>query len=165
MPASESLEPISTADREVTDVAPKIVFGVNLNFAKFVYGPQRALEIIRDQLELRHVEMVPDIDFGPAFYQTAPEAFRAHHWEVADHARKLGVSIESVLTFYRDTGSIAHTRPAVRESAYLVGLSMLEQAACYRARFASSELFSIPREIAEDPERFTSLYYLSLDIW
>jgi hypothetical protein len=42
---------------------------------------------------------------------------------------------------------------------------MLEQAACYRARFASSELFSIPREVAEDQERFQSLYYLSLDIW
>jgi sugar phosphate isomerase/epimerase len=111
------------------------------------------------------VEMVPDIDFGPVFYATAPEAFRAYHWKVSDRARELGVSIESVLTFYRDTGSIAHTDPAIRESAYRVGLSVLEQAACYRARFASSELFSIPREVAEDPERFQSLYYISLDVW
>ena len=146
-------------------MAPRIVFGVNLNFAKFVYDPRRALEIVRDQLDVRHVEMVPDIDFGPVFYATAPEAFRAHHWKVADRARELGVAIESVLTFYRDTGSIAHRDPAVRESAYRVGLSLLEQAACYRARFASSELFSIPRELAEDPEVFQSLYYISLDVW
>jgi sugar phosphate isomerase/epimerase len=146
-------------------VAPRIIFGVNLNFAKFVYGPRRALEIVRDRLELRHVEMVPDIDFGPVFYTTAPEAFRSHHWGVADRARELGVSIESVLTFYRDTGSIAHTDPAIRESVYRVGLSILEQAACYRARFASAELFSIPREVAEDPELFQSLYDVSLEIW
>jgi sugar phosphate isomerase/epimerase len=146
-------------------LAKRIVFGVNLNFSKFVYGPKRALEIVKSEMDLRHVEMVPDIDFGPVFYTTAPEAFRAYHWSVADRARQLGVSIESVLTFYRDTGSIADPDPAVRESAYRVGLSVLEQAGCYRARFASSELFSIPREVAEDPELFQSSYDVSLDVW
>ncbi len=143
----------------------RICFGVNLNFAKFVYSPRRALELVRERMGLRHVEMVPDIDFGPVFYLTSPEAFRAHHWGIADAARKMGVTIQSVLTFYRDTGAIADTDPAIRESVYRVGLSILEQAACYRARFASSELFSIPRETAEDPELFNSLYDLSLEIW
>jgi sugar phosphate isomerase/epimerase len=146
-------------------VAPRIRFGVNLNFAKFVYGPRRALELVRDQFGLHHVEMVPDIDFGPVFFQAAPEAFRAHHWSVADHARKVGVSIESVLTFYRDTGAIADAQPAIRESAYRVGLSVLEQAACYRARFASAELFTIHREDAEDPELFQDHYDTSLETW
>ncbi len=146
-------------------MAPRICFGVNLNFAKFVYSPKRALEIVRNQFGIHHVEMVPDIDFGPAFYLTFPEAFRIHHWKVADAARNLGVSIESVLTFYRDTGAITATDSAIRESAYRVGLSILEQASCYRCRFASSELFCIPREIAEDPEMFSSLHDSSLDIW
>jgi sugar phosphate isomerase/epimerase len=143
----------------------RITFGVNLNFAKFVYSPRRALELVRERMNLRHVEMVPDIDFGPVFYLTSPEAFRAHHWAIADAARKQGVAIESVLTFYRDTGAVGHTDPAIRESAYRVGLSVLEQAACYRARYASSELFSIHRETAEDPELFNSLYDHSLEIW
>ncbi len=146
-------------------MAKRICFGVNLNFAKFVYGPERALEIVRNQLGIRHVEMVPDIDFGPVFFSAQPEAFRSHHWAVADTSRRLGVSIEGVLTFYRDTGSIAHPNPAIRESAYHVGLSVLEQASCYRAHYASSELFSIPREIAEDPESFQALYHSSIEIW
>jgi sugar phosphate isomerase/epimerase len=146
-------------------VPAKIVFGVNLSFAKFVYGPHRALEVVRKDLGLRHVEMVPDIDFGPAFYVTAPEAFRAHHWAVADEARKLGVTIESILTFYRDTGAIAHTDPAIRESVYRIGLSILEEAACYRARYASSEMFSVHREDAEDPLLFESFYDTSVKTW
>jgi len=123
------------------------------------------MEIVRDRFGLHHVEMVPDIDFGPAFYITAPEAFRSHHWKIADAARNLGISIESVLTFYRDTGAIAETDPALRESVYRVGLSILEQASCYRCRYASSELFSIPREIAEDPEIFSSIHDSALEIW
>ena len=144
---------------------PRICFGVNLNFAKFVYGPKRALELVRDDLGLRHVEAVPDIDFGPAFYLTAPEAFRSHHWSVADEARRRGVAIESLLTFFRDTGAIADQEPAIRESVYRVGLSVLEQAACYRARFASAELFSMARERAEDPELYQALYDESLEVW
>ena len=146
-------------------MAPRIVFGVNLSFAKFVYGFEQALELVRERFKLRHVEVVPDVDFGPVFYATSPEAFRAHHWRLADRARQLGVTLDSVLTFYRDTAAVGHTEPAIRESAYRVGLAMLEQAACYRARFASAELFTIPREVADDPELFQSLYFHSIDIW
>ena len=76
-------------------MSPKVIFGVNLNFSKFVYSPQHALSIVRNQLNLRHVEMVPDIDFGPVFYTTAPEAFRAYHWRVADHAREMGSRLKA----------------------------------------------------------------------
>jgi hypothetical protein len=75
------------------------------------------------------------------------------------------VVLESLLTFYRDTGAISDPNPAIRESVYKVGLSILEQSACYRARFASAELFSIHREDAEDPELFQSLYDASMEIW
>ena len=47
---------------------PKIVFGVNLNFAKYVYGRKRVLEVVRRRLGLCHVEMVADNDFGAVFY-------------------------------------------------------------------------------------------------
>ena len=38
-------------------MASKIVFGVNLNFAKYVYGRKRALEVAKRQLGVRHVEI------------------------------------------------------------------------------------------------------------
>ena len=56
-------------------MAPKIFFGVNLNFAKYVYGRKRSIEVARRQLGVRHNEMVADNDFGPVFYQRSPEAF------------------------------------------------------------------------------------------
>jgi sugar phosphate isomerase/epimerase len=146
-------------------MAPKIVFGVNLNFAKYVYGRKRAVEVARRQLGVRHVEMVADNDFGPAFYIRSPEAFRTLHWDVADHARSQGVSIPSVFTVYRDTGAIAHQHPEVRESAYLVGLSILEQAACYGAGQVGAALFTMNREEAEDPERYQSAFFGSLETW
>jgi hypothetical protein len=144
---------------------PRIVFGVNLNFAKYVYGRERALEVVRRQLGLRHVEMVADNDFGPVFYLRSPEAFRAHHWQVADHARAREVAITGVFTVYRDTGAVGHMHPEVRESAYLVGLSILEQAACYRAGYMGAALFTMNREKAEDPESYQAAFFTSLDIW
>lgn len=144
---------------------PRIVFGVNLNFAKYVYGRKRALEVARRQLGMRHVEMVADNDFGPVLYLQAPEAFRAYHWSVADHARSQGVRITSLLTVYRDTGAIASWHPEVRESAYLVGLSIIEQAACYGAGCMGAALFTMSREEAEDPERYQAGYFLSIEVW
>ncbi len=144
---------------------PEIKVGVNLNFAKFVYGQKRAIEIAKTEFGLSHVEAVPDIDFGPIFYQTSPEAFRNYHWEIADYAKRIGVTIESVLTFYRDMGAIAHPDPQIRESAYRVGLSVLEMASCYRARYGSASPFTMNKELAEDPERFQSLFDASMRIW
>jgi sugar phosphate isomerase/epimerase len=138
---------------------------VNLNFAKYVYGRKRALEVVRRQLGIRHVEMVADNDFGPVFYFRSPEAFRAYHWSVADHARSQGVKIMSLCTVYRDTGAIAHGHPEIRESAYHVGLSILEQGACYGASFVAAALFTMNREEAEDPERFQAGFFSSLDVW
>lgn len=146
-------------------MAPKIFFGLNLNFTKYVYGRKRALEVARRQLGVRHVEMVADNDFGPTFYQRSPEAFRAYHWQIADHARGQGVTIPGVFTVYRDAGAIAHGHPEIRESAYLVGLSILEQAACYGSTYVGLSLFTMNREEAEDPERFQAAYYSSLEIW
>ena len=144
---------------------PKIVFGVNLNFAKYVYGRKRVLEVVRRQLGLRHVEMVADNDFGAVFYANAPEAFRDYHYQIHDHAVAQGVSIPSVFTVYRDAGAIANGNPGIRESAYLVGLSLIEQAACYSARSAGFSLFTMNREEAEDPERYQSLFFNAIEIW
>ncbi len=144
---------------------PKICFGVNLNFAKFVYGPKRAMEIVRDKFGLRRVEAVPDIDFGPVFYLQSPESYRNHHWDIADHASRLGMKIESVLTFYRDMGAIAHPNATIRESAYRIGLAMHEMASCYKARYSSASPFTMNREFAEDPERFQSLFDASVRVW
>jgi sugar phosphate isomerase/epimerase len=146
-------------------VAPKIFFGVNLSFAKYVFGRKRALEVVRRQLGLRYAELVADNDFGPVFYLRSPEAFRQHHYEVADHAAAVGVRIPSVFTFYRDTGAIAHVHREIRESAYLAGLALIEQAACCRTQFAGASLFTMSREIAEDPERFQAQFDCALEIW
>jgi sugar phosphate isomerase/epimerase len=143
----------------------KIYFGVNLNFAKYVYGGKRAVEVARRQLGVRHVEMVADNDFGPIFYQRSPEAFRAHHWQIADHAKVQGVRIPSVFTVYRDTGAVAHNNPEIRESAYHAGLSLIEQAGCYGSTHVGLALFTMHREEAEDPERYQSAFYSSLEVW
>jgi sugar phosphate isomerase/epimerase len=109
--------------------------------------------------------MVADNDFGPVFYQRTPEAFRAYHWQIADHARSQGVQVSCVFTVYRDTGSIAHGHPEIRESAYHVGLSIIEQAACYGSSHVGFSLFTMNREEAEDPERYQAAFFSSLDVW
>jgi sugar phosphate isomerase/epimerase len=146
-------------------MAPRITFGVNLNFAKYVYGRKRAIEVARRQLGIRHVEMVADNDFGPALHLRSPEAFRSYHYAIADHARSQGIVIPSLFTVYRDTGAIAHSVPEIRDSAYHVGLSLLEQGACYGCRAVGLSLFTMNREEAEDPERYQALYFFSLDVW
>jgi hypothetical protein len=62
--------------------------------------------------------------------------------------------IPGVFTVYRDAGAIAHGHPEVRESAYHVGLSLIEQAACYGSRYVGMSLYTMGREEAEDPERY-----------
>lgn len=146
-------------------MAPRIYFGVNMSFAKYVYGRKRSIEVARRQLGLRHIEMVADNDFGPLFYQRSPEAFRSYHWQVADHAKTQGIRIPGVFTVYRDCGAIAHGHPEIRESAYHVGLSILEQAACYSSSYVGMSLFTMNREEAEDPERYQSAFFASLDVW
>jgi sugar phosphate isomerase/epimerase len=146
-------------------MATKVYFGVNLSFTKYVYGRKRALEVARRQLGVRHVEMVADNDFGPVFYQRTPEAFRSYHWQIADHARAQGVMIPGVFTVYRDAGAIAHGHPEVRESAYHVGLSLIEQAACYGSRYVGMSLYTMGREEAEDPERYQAGFYSGLEVW
>jgi sugar phosphate isomerase/epimerase len=146
-------------------VPPRIIFGVNLSFAKYVYGRKRAIEVARRRLGVRHVEMVADNDFGPVFYLRAPEAYRTYHYQIADHAAAEGVRIPSVFTVYRDTGAIAASDPDIRDSAYLVGLALIEQAACYRASFLGAALFTMNQEEAEDPERYQSQFDSALETW
>lgn len=144
---------------------PRIHFGVNLSFAKYVYGRKRSIDIARRRLGLRCVEMVSDNDFGAVFYLRSPEAFREHHYEITDHAESQGVKIAGVFTLYRETGAIASSHPDVRESAYEVGLSMIEQAACYRSDYFGAALFTMNQETADDPEQYQSLFYSALDVW
>lgn len=146
-------------------MAPRIFFGVNLSFAKHVYGRKRALDIVRRRFGLHHAEMVGDDDFGPAFYIRSPEAFRQHHYEVREYAERQGVQLAGVFPFYRDTGAIAHSDPEIRESAYGVGLSLIEQAACYGAEYFGAPLFTMSQEAADDPERYQAQFFTALDIW
>ena len=146
-------------------MAPRIHFGVNLNFAKYVYGRKRALEIVRRKLGLRCAEMVCDNDFGAAFYLQSPEAYRDYHYEIADHAEVEGVRIAGVFTVYRETGAIANHNPDVRESSYTVGLSLIEQARCYGAGYVGMALFTMNKEAAEDPERYQAQFDAAVGCW
>ncbi|MEM7231161.1 MAG: TIM barrel protein [Planctomycetota bacterium] len=143
----------------------KIHIGVNLSFAKYVYGRKRALQIARRRLGLTCAEMVADNDFGGAFYVSSPEAFRRYHYEIADHARSVGIQIPGVFTVYRETGAIADAHPDIRESAYQIGVSLLEQAACYGAKYVGAALFTMNRETAEDPERFQAQFLAAIEMW
>lgn len=143
---------------------PRIQFGLNLNFAKYVYSPRRALEVAKE-LGVRHVEMVSDIDFGPALFLRSPEAFRSHHRDAAAAAREVDIQISSVLTTYRDSGAIGSPNPEIRESARVVGRSILEQAACYGAETAGISFFTANRDEVEEPESFDRAYAAALEIW
>jgi len=121
----------------------KIYPGVNLNFAKFVYGHKRALEIARDELGAHYVEMVPDIDYGPAFFLTSPDRFRAYHSEVAEHAEKVGIGIPTMLTFYRDNNSVTHSNPEIRDHAYTVMRSMAVEAGCLGCKVVGASFGTI----------------------
>ena len=144
---------------------PRIHLGVNLNFAKFVYGPQRAFDIVRHELGLRHVEVVPDVDFGPMFYETQPDEYREYHRANAQYARDIGLSVDTLFFFHRDNCAVSHPNANVREAAYRCGLSTLEMAACYKVRYAGSQLMAIHREDAEDPAQFKLLSDHGHDIW
>ncbi|MCZ6794041.1 MAG: TIM barrel protein [Planctomycetota bacterium] len=146
-------------------MAPRIHFGVNLSFAKYVYGRKRALEIVRRKLGLRSTEMVGDNDFGAVFYLQSPEAFREYHYEIADHAESEGVRIAGVFTVYRETGAIADSHRDIRESSYTVGLSLIEQATCYGASYVGAALFTMNKEAAEDPERYQAQFDEALGCW
>jgi sugar phosphate isomerase/epimerase len=146
-------------------VPPRVRFGVNLNFAKYVYSRRRAIEIVRERLGLRHAETVADNDFGALFYERSPEAFRSFHYDLADHAKSVGVQLVGAFTVYREAGAIAHEHPEIRESAYVVGLSLLEQAACYGARYVGASLFTMDKDSAEDPERYQALYDAAIATW
>ena len=144
---------------------PRVHLGVNLNFAKFVYGQKKAIDIVRDEFGLNLIEAVTDFDFGPTLYQTNVEAYRAYYRDIGQHAADRGVGIETVLTFYRDTAAIAHPNADVRESTYIVGKAMLEAARCYGARLAGSMPFTMDKEIAGDPKQFKPLFDAAIEIW
>jgi len=146
-------------------MAPRLYLGLNLNFAKYVYGRRYTIDLARDELGVRHLEMVADNDFGPVFYNQAPEAFRDYHHSVAEHAASRGVKLVSAFTVYRDAGAITHKNPQIRESAYLSGLSIIEQAACYGAEFAGLSLFTMNREDSEDPDLYGELFDEGMAIW
>ena len=146
-------------------MAPRLYLGLNLNFAKYVYGRRHTIDLARDELGVRHLEMVADNDFGPGFYSQSPEAFKDYHHSVAEHAASRGVKLVSAFTVYRDAGAITHQNPQIRESAYLSGLSIIEQAACYGAEFAGLSLFTMNREDSEDPDLYQALFDEGMAIW
>ncbi len=144
---------------------PRILLGVNCNFAKYVYGPRRAMEIARDEFGLRHVELVADNDFGPALFCSDLEAFRAHHRQVAADAADLGMNITCVFTVYRDCGAIGAANSAIRESAYVVGRSLIEQAACCGAPHVGASFFTLNAESAVNAHEFEAARKRALEVW
>ena len=146
-------------------MAPRLYLGLNLNFAKYVYGRRHTIDLARDELGLRHLEMVADNDFGPVFYNQSPDAFRDYHHRVAEHAASREVKLISAFTVYRDAGAITHANPQIRESAYISGLSIIEQAACYGAEFAGLSLFTMNREDSENPDLYRQLFDEGMAIW
>ena len=144
---------------------PRVQLGVNLNFAKYVYGPVRALEIVREEFGLRYAEIVADNDFGPALYLRDPAAFRAYHRGVAQRAAELGVSVPCVFTTYRDCGAIGWEQAEIRESAYHVGLSIIEQAACYAAPNVGISFFTLNVETAAVADKFRTGRAHGVEIW
>jgi len=112
------------------DTRQRVYLGVNLNFAKFVYGHRRALDVARNQIGAHYVEMVSDIDYGPVFFAESPDRCRAHHRGVAEYAGRTGVGIPTMLSFYRDNVSVLHSNPEIREHAYTVMRAMAAQGGC-----------------------------------
>ncbi|MEC8895485.1 MAG: TIM barrel protein [Planctomycetota bacterium] len=146
-------------------MAPRLYLGLNLNFAKYVFGRRHTIDLALDQLGIRHLEMVADNDYGPVFYTRSPDAFKDYHHRVAEHAAARKVKLVSSFTVYRDAGAITHSNSEIRESAYLSGLSIIEQAACYGAEFAGLSLFTMNREDSEDPALYDKLFDEGMTIW
>jgi len=121
----------------------KIYLGVNLNFAKFVYGHKRALDLARNEIGAYYVEMVPDMDYGPVFFTTSPARFHAYHTEVARYAGEMGVRIVSMMTFFRDNVSVTHPNPEIRECAFTAMRAMAVQGGCYGCNVVGASLGTI----------------------
>jgi len=132
----------------------KIFVGVNLNFAKFVYGQKAALDLARNEIGAHYVEMVPDMDYGPVFFATSPGRFRAYHSEVARYAGKIGVRIVTMMTFFRDNASVTHSNSEIREHAFTAMRAMAVQGGCYGCDAVGASLGTIlVEDLKESEER------------
>lgn len=145
------------------DKTSSVYLGVNLNFTKFVYGHKRALEVARNEVGAHYVEMVPDTDYGAAFFVSNPERFRAYHMDVGRHAKDIGVGIPTLLTFYRDNNSISHSNPEVRKYAYAVMQSMAVQAGCLGCKVAGASFGTVLTEDMDD--KFDECVNAGLEYW
>ncbi|MDQ2730524.1 MAG: sugar phosphate isomerase/epimerase [Armatimonadota bacterium] len=123
-----------------------IHFGTNLGFAKYVWGPEAVLDIARERLGLKAVELVTDNDFGPAFHLIDREAFVRHHGAVGHYARSKNMRISSVFTFYRDGGAVAHPDPAIRAAAQQALYSLADEAAAVGAPYACASFMTALRD-------------------
>jgi len=121
----------------------RIFLGVNLNFAKYVYGHKAALDLARNEIGAHYVEMVPDMDYGPVFFATSPDRFRTYHTEVARHAKKIGLRIASMMTFFRDNASVTHSNPEIQEHAFTAMRAMAMQGGCYGCDLVGASLGTI----------------------
>lgn len=131
------------------DTPQKIYLGVNLNFAKYVYGHKRALDLVRNEIGAYYAEMVPDTDYGPVFFATSPDRFRAFYTEAAEYADRIGVRILTLLTFQRDNASVTHSNPEIREHAFTAMRAMAAQAGCLRCDAVGASFGTI---LVEDME-------------
>ena len=73
--------------------------------------------------------------------------------------------IPSVFTVYRDAGAIGSTSEPIREAAYTVGRSLIEQAACYGSDFVGASFYTLGHEDAPLDEPFPPGYAHGIAIW
>jgi sugar phosphate isomerase/epimerase len=143
----------------------KIYVGLNLNFAKFVYGHKKALEIARGEVGVNFVEIVPDMDYGVAFFLRKPDGFRKYYREVGRYADKIGVRIISMLTFYRDNVSICNPDSDVSQSAYVTMRMMAAQSGSCGCKLMGASLCTVHKEEMGDPRRYEELRNQALEYW
>lgn len=143
----------------------EIRLGVNLNFAKYVHERKEALRIVREELDVDCVEMVPDIGMGAAWFLEDEAGFRAYHREVGRIARDLGIEVVSVQTFFRENAAVSSAFSGMREAAFAVMRSMAAQAGECGAHFFGGHFGSYMREEEDDPTLVAELTAHALDYW
>src|SRR3990167_6334604 len=110
---------------------PRIRFGTNVNFYLFVHDPVEAMEIVRNKFHLRYVEMVTGMPVDIPLFALHRDTFKRYHTEIGEKARKIGITIGSVQTFFRDNWTMSHPIREFQEIGRMAYEAAVCQAECY----------------------------------
>ncbi|MBI2447444.1 MAG: hypothetical protein HYV48_02780 [Candidatus Omnitrophica bacterium] len=110
---------------------PRIRFGTNVNFYLFVHDPVEAMEIVRNKFHLRYVEMVTGLPVDIPLFALHRDTFKRYHTEIGEKARKVGITIGSVQTFFRDNWTMSHPIREFQEIGRMAYEAAVCQAECY----------------------------------